>query len=84
MKFSFRVSLSLEALKKSWSETYTQLSFICAGKYLNQRVIGEWVNRMEKEKKEAHKEIEFHSSIQIWILTVFTGCRDVVGKMPGL
>ena len=36
---------------------------------------------MEKGKKT--KEIEFHNSIKFEFLLMFTGCREVVGKMPG-
>ena len=35
-------------------------------------------------KKNTHEEIEFHNSIKIEFLLLFTGCRKVIGKMPAL
>ena len=42
------------------------------------------VFQKQKRKKKKHEEIEFHNSIQDWVLLPFTGCRKVLGKMPAL
>ena len=39
---------------------------------------------MKKEKKKAHKELSFIAQFKFEFLIMFTGCREVVGKMPVL
>ena len=38
---------------------------------------------MEKEKKNI-KRLSFIGQFKFEFLIIFTGCREVVGKMPGL
>ena len=39
---------------------------------------------MEKEKKKHIKKLTFITQFNFKFLIMFTGCREVVGKMPGL
>ena len=47
------------------------------------------MNRIEnlswvfQKQKKIHEGIEFHNSIQDWVLLPLAGCRKVLGKMPG-
>ena len=42
--------------------------------------MGVW--KTKQNKKNTQEEIEFHNSIQNWVLVPFTGCRKVPGKIP--
>ena len=39
---------------------------------------------MEKEKKKHIKKLSFIIQFKFEFLIMFTGCSEVVGKMPGL
>ena len=37
----------------------------------------------KQKSKKTHEKNELYNSIEDWILLTFSGCRKVLGKMPG-
>ena len=74
-------------LKKSWLESYKQLSFVCICKYLNQKVrrIGKWNGKsfkgVSKTKKKKTKILSFITQFKTEFLLLLANCRKVLGKM---
>ena len=88
----FLVILEWGVLNKTWLQRCIKFPFMCVCKYLNQRPrrTGEKngksfkVFSKTKKKKQHLESLSFITQFKIEFLLTFTGCRKMLGKMPGL